>query len=272
MENTTFEFLDAAAFGSFERMVDILDSGMDVNSALPTGETALITAAGGGDVCKVRYLLDHGADISRRTREGADALMTAVAQGNVAVVELLLSRGADWSRRLMVFRGLTPLCMASQSGNIGCVMALVSAGADVNQRAEDGSCPLMNAIYKGHMAIVRFLLKNGADGRRMINGSSLKDLARQWGHDEICDVLDETTRQESAGLHGTCPSDHEGLPDFKALASDMPSRPERNVRNLGPIRFVLWCLLQIVHLVFIVVMLPIGFIVGIVSGAGRTRR
>ena len=275
MGYATFELLEAAAFGSLARMVDILDSGIDVNSSMPSGETALITASGGGDVSKVECLLEHGADIRCRTREGADALMTAVAQGHLEIVKILLAKGADYSLRMGVSPGLTPLCMASQMGDVEIVSALVSAGADVNQTATDGSCPLMNAVFKGHAPVVRYLLRHGADGHRTINDVTLRDLALQWGYEDICSILDESDREKPIALDGAGNMGQVDSADFGSVSGDgpeCPARTNRNVMSLGPIRLVLWCLFQVIHLVFIIVMLPIGFVVGVMSGAGRNRR
>ena len=153
--------------------------------------------------------------------------------------------------------------------------ALVSAGADVNQTATDGSCPLMNAVFKGHASVVRYLLRHGADGHRTINGVTLRDLALQWGHEDICVILNESDREKPIALDGAGNTGQVDSADFGSVSGDgheCPAKAHRSVMSLGPIRLVLWCLLQVIHLLFIIVMLPIGFIVGVMGGADRNRR
>ena len=68
----------------------LLDAGADPNSALPGGETALMTASRTGRVGPVEALLAHGADVNAREHKGQTALMWAAAEGHVEVVDALL--------------------------------------------------------------------------------------------------------------------------------------------------------------------------------------
>ena len=82
----------------------LLKAGADPNTALPGGETALMTAARTGKVDAVKALLAHGADVNaKEPQRGQTALMWAAAEGNVG------SRGGADRRRAPIFtRGSTP--------------------------------------------------------------------------------------------------------------------------------------------------------------------
>ena len=62
MSYSTFDFLHAAAYGTTEEVRGILDSGVDANARNEgSRETALMTAAGGGNLETVRLLIERGA-------------------------------------------------------------------------------------------------------------------------------------------------------------------------------------------------------------------
>lgn len=69
--------------------------GADVNIPLHNGRTALMTAAGVGDVDMVRTLLAAGAKIDWQKSGGNTALMYAVSKHRGAAAQALLDAGAD---------------------------------------------------------------------------------------------------------------------------------------------------------------------------------
>jgi uncharacterized protein len=99
---------------------------MVVSGCTSQHDRALIEAAGDGDVARMRHLIDGGADV------------------NVVALD-------SW----------TPLTIAASNGQLGAIELLVASGADVNKTVA-GLSPLFFAARKGHVAIVRFLLKKNA--------------------------------------------------------------------------------------------------------------
>lgn len=88
-------------------------------------------------------------------------------------------------------------------------------------------------------------------------------------------MVNELDREKPIALDGAGNTGQVDSADFGSVSGNGPecsARTNRSVMSLGPIRLVLWCLFQVIHLVFIIIMLPIGFLVGVVSGAGRNRR
>jgi ankyrin repeat protein len=160
------------------KMVELLlNAGADPNTALPGGETALMTAARAGELGPVRALISRGATVdSRDTRHGQTALMWAAAEGHAEVVQELIKAGADF--RLRLESGFTPLLFAVREGRIGVVRVLLKAGADVNETVPAGSgrrrgyggrlpppggSALLLAVMNAHYELAAHLLDAGAD-------------------------------------------------------------------------------------------------------------
>ncbi|CAL4905366.1 unnamed protein product [Urochloa decumbens] len=170
------------------------ESGLDVNSTTPDGETPIAVAATCGKVSILRYLLDHGGDPGMPDAEGDTPLHDAADRGHYEPVRLLLSRGVDVDPlnncrlaplnmaagkghdqvvKVLLEHGadpnrvahnmFAPLMMACSAGSLKCIKLLVEAGAAINFKSPYGSSLLMKAVTTGLTDIVKFLLEAGAD-------------------------------------------------------------------------------------------------------------
>jgi ankyrin repeat protein len=171
----------------------LIEAGANPNARLPSGESALMTAARTGGVDVVETLLAHHAEVNTTERiKGQTALMWAASEGHTAVVDVLLRHGADVRARSAL--GSTPLLFAARAGDLATVRALVAAGADVNEAEPvlplpagadanevmpGGNSALLLASASvnatsgfeysltmkpsGHEPVALFLLENGAD-------------------------------------------------------------------------------------------------------------
>lgn len=190
---STFDFLNAAAYGTTEEVRAMLDAGIDVNVRNEgSRETALMTAAGGGNVETVKLLIDRGADINAKSFEGGTALLVAIDRKQDNVVECLLLHGANPNDKLAINPGLTALCMAAQRGYLRILKALLRAGADPDKRAGDGSTALVNAAFKGHDDVARELIESGADKRAKTAGMTAEEFAERFGYSSTATVMRET--------------------------------------------------------------------------------
>jgi ankyrin repeat protein len=124
----------------------LLENGANPNVLFyRNGWTALMQAAQKGSVELVEALLAAGADVN--AKENADSRSTAlyhVAYQNptnaAAIVELLLRNKADVN--LADVNGVTPLIRAVGRRNLDVVRLLVEHGADVNAMTRQGESPL----------------------------------------------------------------------------------------------------------------------------------
>jgi ankyrin repeat protein len=158
------------------------------------GLTPLIFAAREGDIESARALLDAGADVNQVTEYGWTPLLVAVNNRNYQLARLLVERGAD--ANIANKGGWTPLYLATDNRNIEggdypvpkadmdhleLIELLLQKGADPNKRVkdntltrtiftmqwflEDGATPFVRASQSSDTALMKLLLKYGADPR-----------------------------------------------------------------------------------------------------------
>jgi uncharacterized protein len=152
--------LFGARSGDIESVRLLLESGADVNDALPDGTSALVLAAQSGNSPAASVLLSKGAD-ANAAGVGYTALHAAVLRSDLALVKDLLAHGADPNagitkgtplrRNSQDFNlpatliGATPFWLAAKFVEVEIMRALLAGGADANLTITDGTTPLMAA-------------------------------------------------------------------------------------------------------------------------------
>jgi len=81
--------------GETEKVIELLDSGVDVNFEDAMGMSALHWACDRGHLDMARLLLDRGAQVNAEDECGTTPLHVACTCDHADIVELLLARGAD---------------------------------------------------------------------------------------------------------------------------------------------------------------------------------
>ena len=117
-------------------------------------------------------------------------LLAAAKRGDVARVRARLSEGAEPNAAEFG----TAMYWAARINSVQSMEALADAGAAIDPPRGDSAAtaPLAAAAMKGHAAAVRWLLRRGADWRRIdMHGHSARDLAAQWGRTEATAALDD---------------------------------------------------------------------------------
>lgn len=128
----------------------------------PYGDARLVAAAMSGDIAEVAGALAEGACPDARADASEEtALMWAAGSGDVACVRRLLDVGAD--ARAMTSRGQTPLSAAVVGGHADVVRLLVARGADVNACSPVAGTALRRAALMGNGEMTDLLLSLGAD-------------------------------------------------------------------------------------------------------------
>ena len=157
------------------------------------GRTALIKAAGKGDIGRVKTLLDLNVNTEMKDQLGRTALHWAAERRDKDVVELLLEYGADIAAKRD--DGSTVLLLLHSSaygGQWEVVKWLVEHGADVTAKGDGGSTVLHQAANGGHLEVVKWLVEHGADvAAKDNNGSTVLHWAADWGHLEVVKWLVE---------------------------------------------------------------------------------
>jgi hypothetical protein len=177
--------------------------------------TALMAAAGNGDLDAVNCLLDHGANTKTKTPTGFTALIAAALSGKAKVVALLLERGADPNAVCELERGIlqTPAGVAASMGHADCLRLLMAAGADVNvQGGPYNHNALLGAATTASEETVHLLLAKANLKATDWSGSTALDWAERRGETDIVRML------RQAGAEKSQPPPN---PD-KALALDHP--------------------------------------------------
>nr|XP_050866517.1 ankyrin-2-like isoform X19 [Vespula vulgaris] len=156
-------FLRAARAGQLEKVLEYLESGVDINASNANGLNALHLAAKDGHLEIVRELLNRGAVVDAATKKGNTALHIASLAGQEEVVQLLVQQGASVNAQSQ--NGFTPLYMAAQENHDSVVKYLLSKGANQTLTTEDGFTPLAVAMQQGHDKVVAVLLENDTRGK-----------------------------------------------------------------------------------------------------------
>ncbi|XP_050453725.1 ankyrin-2-like isoform X1 [Cataglyphis hispanica] len=159
----TTAFLRAARSGNLERVVEFLDTDLDINTANSNGLNALHLASKDGHVEIVTELLKRGAKVDAATKKGNTALHIASLAGQCEIVNILIQYGA--AVNIQSQNGFTPLYMAAQENHDQVVKLLLNNGANQSLATEDGFTPLAVAMQQGHDKVVSVLLENDSKGK-----------------------------------------------------------------------------------------------------------
>lgn len=213
----------AAARGDGDVVEILVGHRPQINAQDIRRETPLHIACRQNDAQIVRRLLQAGADTSIRDMDGRGPLHYAAAYGDKSVIQALVEAGADTN--LLDTQGKTPLLWASYKGRheaVECLwktthtelrdqigttplhLALVGDAVDVkdilrvvkllvnkpltNVEARDrfGRTPLLVAAREGNEAVVKLLLKRGADKAAKNNaGKTPLHLAAEEGQTAV---------------------------------------------------------------------------------------
>lgn len=158
-------------------------------SAVNAGE--IHDAVRKGDLARVKAILEKNPGVINEQDTALfemTPLETAVSKGNAAMVRLLLKLGANVN--YLDNRKRTPLFYA---GNVETIKILLEAGADINARDDNDETPLHCAVHNEKIAIVKYLIDNGADIEARENFMQLTPLLYSvfWfqGKEEVVSLL-----------------------------------------------------------------------------------
>ncbi|HDP94966.1 MAG TPA: hypothetical protein ENN40_06365 [Candidatus Aminicenantes bacterium] len=159
---------EAAAFGYTDRLKELLDAGVDPNSAVDSSGFTVLMQAANAEVAQL--LLNAGADVRRTDKDGWNALhFAATRESSAAQINLLIQAGLDVNGRTK--RGETALRLAGllftekifPAWGETLIALLVDKGADINSTDLEGHTLLHQAAFNDNAELAAVCLRHGAD-------------------------------------------------------------------------------------------------------------
>jgi tetratricopeptide (TPR) repeat protein len=143
-----------------------------------TPDSLLLNAVKNNNLKKVKELVAHGANVNTVDENNATALMWAVYKADMEIIRFLVNSKADYTRKGIIYLDTTK---NNYYGNLTGIAAaenkpevlkylIKELSIPVNDKEinvktgqMDGWEAIHEASYKGHYAITKYLLDNGAD-------------------------------------------------------------------------------------------------------------
>ena len=182
---------------------NMLVSGVDASLLVSSTESMLMSACAYGTPDMVSLVLDHHPDINYQDIYGNNALTKAV--GNFGhyrkMVPMLLNVGVNPNSNVgssgkinytALYKITNQALQTQDEIDYDIIRLFLEKGADPNLADKNGKVPLMNAAYKGNLAIVKMLLEFHADPTlKDYKGQSALDMAHKKGHQDIIQLLNQ---------------------------------------------------------------------------------
>lgn len=173
-----YRLIKAIEDGNVEQIKALVKEDSDiVNSVNRHGDSCLLIAVANKQIKIVKYLIKIGAHLDVVGQDDFTPLMLAVSVGSLDIAKILVNSGAkvDFSNDSY---GITALMLASSLNKALIVEFLLENEADTEIEDMDGDSPLLLAVSRGCLDVVKLLVKFGANIYfKNKNGFTAVDLA-----------------------------------------------------------------------------------------------
>ena len=221
--------LRAAAGGKHRSVETLLKLGADINATDNEGYNALFWVITNIDSPKtIKILLERGLNVNSIDRNSKTPLMWAIEKGFNASVKYLLANGAN--PNMLDNNGNTALHLAIKSNKLPILKTLLESGSDSQTdtkklypfpvdiftliksakkhkrsgikvdfeiQNKDGDTPLIYAVWKENLPIIKELLKFGAD----VNGKGIEGITPLLVASSLCKTAEIPQILIDAGAH-----------------------------------------------------------------------
>jgi len=123
------EFHQSIYDNDWNKFINLLEAGVDINYKAKDDVNALHIAAFKGNVAMAQKLLDAGININDVMSNGATSLFIAAKFNHLNIMALLIEREADLNKTLD--NGYSPLSTCIANKNVDAAKLLITAGADI---------------------------------------------------------------------------------------------------------------------------------------------
>lgn len=178
----------AASSGNLRLVELLVRNGADVNIGCDTPLHYAVSAGGNLDI--VKYLVGRGANMDKKSNDNTPTIFYVAIGGHLDIFQYLCDTlHMDWE---ITRNDMSTIQYAVKGGSLPLVEYLVKTkGANVNVIDIFNNTPLHDAASRGNYAMVKFLLRNGADANAT-NRKNQKaiDYARTARHSTIVACLE----------------------------------------------------------------------------------
>jgi len=182
------DLFSAAEEGDLNKVMQLINSGISVNTINSEGRTLLQVAAREDDLDLVKRLIVKGAEVDNRGEKKNTPLNIAAKKSSLAIVKLLLDSGADINT--IGNGGNSPLKRAVMANRMDVFWYLLNKGAKIDVIANNGTNALISAVYRDQTEMAQMLLHKGADPTIISNaGYSSLDHAYKHSTNRLDDVI-----------------------------------------------------------------------------------
>ena len=180
------QFLRAVNDGDVRTVTELLNKGIEPDTADANGNTALMVASRVGHKAIVTLLIERKVNVAKRSPFGDTAINFAALAGHLEIVGMLLAHGAE----LNPSTGWSPLQYAAFENRVEVVKFLIQKGANKDALAPNGYTALMLTARNGHVAAATALLHEDADlGIKGPGGETALSIATGRKDEEMVKLL-----------------------------------------------------------------------------------
>lgn len=210
--------MHAAQNGKTEKLVDLIEAGVDLNAVDRNGTTALMFSVMANNIQRVDVLIRAGANTrAKRHTDAATALKFAARNCNIEMMKLLIESGTDKDDQMNSLETLLERSPNSEAA-IKAAAAMLDAGVDgidaLLYFSNKSTMRLRAFINATRKKCMKYLLEAGADGAgamlRLAQKGATSPLKRliSAGADKIRNAQGETALMQALKMTA---SDHEGV-------------------------------------------------------------